>query len=340
MPYSYDKAKFPERANEYVIYLSSVTDRSPLTIEGYIRDLRLFFEYIAKEKGYINNSLISKENKNEQEQIDLSFIDDKILSEITLKDIHSFLAYCNSERNNSAVTRSRKSSSIKGFFKYIADKMNYIDHNPASQLQVTAKKKELPKYLTLEQSKALLAAVNGANKERDYCILTLFLNCGLRLAELVGLNLSDFNLDEKTLRVTGKGNKQRVLYLNKACVDAIMGYLNVRQHDGVKGEDRNALFLSRLNKRLGRLSVQQMVYRYLAAIGLDGNHYSVHKLRHTAATLMYQYGNADVLVIKDVLGHENLSTTEIYTHLQNEQVKDAIMKNPLSGEQKSDNHEE
>ena len=176
----------------------------------------------------------------------------------------------------------------------------------------------------------LLDAVDGQFRARDYCVLTLFLNCGLRLAELCALNLSDIDLTEKTMLITGKGNKQRMLYLNQACVQALTDYLRVRPVDALHGDDRDALFISHLNKRLGRQSVQLMVYKYLDKIGLQGQHYSVHKLRHTAATLMYQHGNIDVLVIKDVLGHENLATTEIYTHIANKQIQEAIEKNPLN----------
>ncbi len=323
---SYNKALLPQRLNEYIAYMSTIKDSSALTIEGYVRDLRLFFEFICDEKNF-------KLNIDEESKIpDLSAIDDKFLESITLTDVHSFLAFCNSTRNNSSVTRARKASAIRGFFKYISDRMKYISSNPVSQLQVAPNKKRLPKYLTLEQSKALLSSVEGENKERDFCILTLFLNCGLRLAELVGLNLSDFDLQNGTLRVIGKGNKQRMLYLNKACIDSIKAYLSVRPNNKLKGDDRNALFISRLNKRIGRQAVQLMVYNYLAKIGLDGDHYSVHKLRHTAATLMYQYGDVDVLVLKDMLGHENLATTEIYTHVENKQLREAARRNPLSNE--------
>lgn len=327
---SYNKKLLPQRVNEYIAYLSTIKDSSALTIEGYVRDLRLFFEFTCDEKGF------KLSEDEESEVLDLSAIDDKFLESITLTDAHSFLAFCSSARNNSSVTRARKASAIRGFFKYISDRMQYIPVNPVSQLQVAPNKKRLPKYLTLEQSKALLSSVEGENKERDYCILTLFLNCGLRLAELVGLNLSDFDLQNETLRVTGKGNKQRMLYLNKACVDSIKAYLSVRPNDGIKGDDRNALFISRLKKRMGRQAVQLMVYNYLKKIGLDGDHYSVHKLRHTAATLMYQHGDVDVLVLKDMLGHENLATTEIYTHVENKQLREAARKNPLSGENNED----
>ena len=314
----------PMRVNEYITYLSAVMDHSKLTVEEYTRDLILFFEYIAREKLFYDF--------DDKDDFDLSFIDDKILSTITLNDIHAFLANRNTEHKNSSTTRARKASSLRGFFKYVSDKMGYIQNNPTSQLELAYSKNKLPKYLTLDQSIALLESIDGKDKIRDYCIITLFLNCGLRLAELVSLNLSSFNLTEKTLLVTGKGNKQRLLYLNKACVDAIKNYLEVRPVDGVKGDDRNALFLSRLKKRIGRQAVQQLVYKYLKKIGLDGDHYSVHKLRHTAATLMYQHGNVDVLVIKDMLGHENLSTTEIYTHVENKRLREAAKKNPLSNE--------
>lgn len=328
----FDERLMPARVNEFCNYLRAVKDSSSLTIQGYQRDLRLFFEFYIRTKNLI------PDKKNDDTEVDLSFINDEILSQITLNDIHSFLSFCKDARSNSSVTRARKASAIRGFFKYVSDRMGYIESNPASQLQVAKAKDKLPKYLTLEQSRDLLNSVEGNNKERDYCILTLFLNCGLRLAELVNLNISDFNLNEKTLVVTGKGNKQRMLYLNKACVDAIMSYLAVRPHDGLKADARNALFISRLNKRIGRQAVQLMVYGYLEKIGLDGQHYSVHKLRHTAATLMYQHSGVDVLVLKDLLGHENLSTTEIYTHIENKQLREAISKNPLSGEKPPENN--
>lgn len=321
----YDSGLLPERVNEFVSYMLAVKGCSKLTADGYVRDLRLLFEYLAATK---KEHFSPSDIKNDY---DLSFIDDNFLSKISIADIYAFLAYCTSERTNNLSTRNRKASSIRGFFKYIADNMKYIPSNPVSHLQLPSDKKKLPRYLTLEQSVALLNAVEGENAARDYCILTIFLNCGLRLAELVGLNLSDINLEECTMKVTGKGNKQRMLYLNGACVSAIRSYMAVRPADGLKGEDaRSALFVSRLGKRIGRQAVQLMVYNYLKKIGLDGQHYSVHKLRHTAATLLYQYNDTDILVLKEMLGHENLSTTEIYTHVENKQVRAAIENSPLN----------
>ncbi len=321
-----DRALLPDLVNEYISELSVVKGRSSQTVNEYLSDLRLFFRFLVAERSGLQSPDELEKN------FDLSCIDVGFISEITLKDVNEFLIYCAANRSNNTTTRSRKASSVRGFFKYVADKMHYIEVNPVSQLQVAKRKKELPRYLTLEESINLLNSVEGPNKIRDYCILTLFLNCGLRLAELVGLNVRDVNLTEKSMIVTGKGNKQRKIYLNKACVDALADYLQVRPQNNLKGDDRNALFISRLNKRMGRQAVQLMVYRYLEAIGLDGQHYSCHKLRHTAATLMYQHGNVDVLVLKEMLGHEAIATTEIYTHLESKQLREAAKKNPLSKE--------
>ena len=321
-----NKNLLPPLVVEYINELLVIKASSKLTVDEYLSDLRLFFRYlVCQEQGLDSPDKLP-------ENFDMSYIGTDYIGKITLKDINNFLTYCGTDRSNSANTRARKASSIRGFFKYIADKMQYIDHNPAIQLQVAPSKKKLPKYLTLEQSIELLNSVKDPNKERDYCILTLFLNCGLRLAELVSLNINDIDFNENTMIVTGKGNKERVVYLNKACIDSIKSYLAVRPHDKVDPKDKNALFLSRLNKRIGRQAVQLMVYHYLEVIGLDGQHYSVHKLRHTAATLMYQHGGVDVLVLKDMLGHENLVTTEIYTHLENKQLREAAKSNPLSKE--------
>lgn len=305
------------------IYLENTKGYSKLTILEYASDLRIFFRYIVAKKADLSPSELP-------DDYDLSYIDLDFVKAITTNDIFYFLDYCNSELNNNKSTRARKISTLNGYFSYMSAKMRLLDVNPMDSIDAPKKKKALPKYLTLEQSIQLLNSVEGEHKERDYCILTIFLNCGLRVAELVALDISDINFDEETMVVTGKGDKERKIYLNKACMDAIMDYLKVRPNDRVK--DRNALFISRLNKRMGRQAVQNMVYHYLEKIGLGGGGYSVHKLRHTAATLMYQHGDVDVLVLKEMLGHENLSTTEIYTHLLDKQLRDAAKSNPLSGE--------
>ena len=329
----YNAELLPERVNEFINYMIAVKGCSKLTVNSYVRDLRLLLEFIVNSQ----KAVPSSKAHNQNEEIDLSFIDDEFLSKIKITDIYAFFNYCATERSNSIITRNRKASSIRSFFKYISDNMNYISENPVSKLQIASGKKKLPKYLSLEESQALLDSVEGNNSLRDYCILTLFLNCGLRLAELVGLNLSDVDLERRTMKVFGKGSKERMLYLNDACVDSIKAYLTVRPVDGLKGTDRDALFISRLNKRMGRQAVQLMVYHYLEKIGLDGRHYSVHKLRHTAATLLYQHNGVDVMVLKEMLGHENLATTEIYTHVENKQVRQAIENGPLSKKSRSKN---
>ena len=331
LPYL-NRKLLPDLVNEFIDDLAVTKDRSDATLNEYVSDIRLFLRYMVS----IEKNLVSPDEL--ASDYDLSYLDRDFFNNVTLKDVNNFLTYCKNSRKIEARGRMRKASALRGLFKFLAIKMKYIDSNPLEMLEVASSKKSLPRYLTLEQSKELLAAVNGENKERDYCILTLFLNCGLRLAELVSLNITDVNFENKTLNVIGKGNKERMVYLNKSCILSLEAYLRVRPHDGLANEDaRRALFISRLNKRIGRQAVQLMVQRYLKEIGLDGQHYSVHKLRHTAATLMYRHGDVDVLTLKEVLGHENLSTTEIYTHIENQQVKDAISSNPLSMESPDDN---
>lgn len=326
LPYL-NRKLLPKLVNEFIDDLSVSKDRSEATLNEYVSDIRLFLRYMIS----VEQNLDSPDEL--PSDYDMSYLDREFFNKVSLRDVNNFLTYCKAKRKIEARGRMRKASALRGLFKFLSVKMHYIDKNPLEMLEVASSKKTLPRYLTLEQSKELLNAVKGDNKERDYCILTLFLNCGLRLAELVSLNITDVNFENKTLIVTGKGNKERMVYLNKSCILSIKSYLNVRPRDGLADDDaRKALFISRLNKRIGRQAVQLMVQHYLKEIGLDGQHYSVHKLRHTAATLMYRHGDVDVLTLKEVLGHENLSTTEIYTHIENQQVKDAISSNPLSME--------
>ena len=248
-----------------------------------------------------------------------------LVKSVTLRDAYEFMYFLQRDRGNSQAARARKTSSLRQFYKFL-ERDHIIETNPVKELETPKQKKALPKYLTLEQSIELLNAVEGDFAARDYCILTLFLNCGLRLSEMCGLNYSDIRSDN-TMRVLGKGNKERVIYLNKACLDAINAYKEVRPTDDLK--DRKALFISRNHNRMSPKTVQAMVYKYLEKIGLDSQGYSCHKLRHTAATLMYQTGQVDIRVLQDILGHENLGTTEIYTHLSSQQLKNAAESNPL-----------
>lgn len=312
----------PEIVRDYVTYTETVKGRSGHTVDEYVSDLKTFFRYIKLYRGIVSAD-------TEFNEIAINDIDAKFLRSVTLSEVYEFLVFCKNERNNNSLTRARKSSSLRSFFKYLTVKRNILDVNPIDQLDSPKSKKTLPKYLTLEQSIDLLNSVSGDYKERDYCILTLFLNCGFRLSELCGLNVTDVRSDN-SIRVLGKGNKERIVYLNDACVDAINNYLKVRPVDGVPADHKKALFLSRLKKRISRKTVQHIVYMSLEKIGLDGQGFSVHKLRHTAATLMYQHGNVDIRVLKDILGHADLGTTQIYTHLSNAQIKDAVESNPLS----------
>jgi len=258
-------------------------------------------------------------------------IDD--IKQIKLEDIHRYIAYLANALNSKSATRARKVSSIRVFFAYLSQKAKLIETNPAQYLETPKLDKRLPKYLSLEESKKLLKTVQNDSKStsvRDYAIITLFLNCGMRLSELVGINIKDINFSECKLNVIGKGNKERTIYLNKACINAINNYLKERPRDVVKMDSRDALFLSNRKERISNRTVQLVVQRELLKAGLDINKYSVHKLRHTAATLMYQYGNVDIRALQELLGHKSISTTEIYTHVDNSQVRQAVEDNPLA----------
>lgn len=304
---------------EYLLYMQTIKGKSPKTIDEYFTDIRTFFRFIKVHRGIDTSTPF--------ENITVDDVDIELIKTITLQDAYEFMNFLMRDRDNNATTRARKTSSLKSFFNYLTVKKHILDKDPIKELETPKRKKSLPKYLTLEQSIELLNAVDGKHKERDYCILTLFLNCGLRLSELVGLNVTDIRPDN-TARVLGKGNKERIIYLNSACVNAIENYLKVRPMDGVK--DRNALFISAHLKRMSPKTVQALVYKYLEKIGLDSQGYSCHKLRHTAATLMYQHGNVDIRVLKEILGHENLGTTEIYTHLNTQLMENAASSTPLS----------
>ena len=306
-------------------YQSIIKNRSATTVEQYCLDLRLFFKFMFCKLNNISSALI----ENEDVTMDISVFDDNFYNTVTLGDAYEFLAYCRNERENKEKARARKVSSLRAFFKYL--RMNgIIEDNPMINLDSPKLSKNLPKYLNVEQAKKLLSVIDGANRERDYCIVTLLLNCGMRLSELVSLdyNKITFDGDSAFIIITGKGSKQRTVYLNHACVAAINAYMRVRIKDGVK--DRNALFLSNRHTRISPKTVQHMVDVYLEKAGFGGMGFSVHKLRHTAATLMYQTGKVDVLALKEILGHENLNTTQIYTHLLDEQLKKAVEANPLA----------
>ncbi len=312
------RTTLPQLVREFLIDLNVVKNKSALTVEEYASDLRTFLLFIASRQS----------GEKDFSKIDITYFTADDFAKLTSSDVYEFLTFCKNDRNNSAKTRSRKLSSIRTFYRFLANR-NFIKTNPMSNLESPKIEKTLPKFLTLEQSIDLLNCIDGANKERDFCIITLFLNCGMRLAELVSLNYNDISYTKNSVYViiTGKGNKQRMVYLNQACVDSIAAYMRVRPKDGVI--DKNALFLSDRRRRISPKTVQHLVKTYLEKAGL-GDGYSVHKLRHTAATLMYQHGNVDTLALKEILGHESLATTQIYTHVSPQQLKAAADSNPLA----------
>lgn len=309
----------PNLVKQYLNYLSAIKSKSDLTVLEYASDLRLFFRFISHTRNLCDKSIPFDE-------INISLMDDETICSVTLDEAYLFLAYCRKERKNDNNARARKAVAIKRFYRYL-EVNGKISVNRIAFLESPQTKKSLPKYLTLDESISLLNNVEGKNKERDYCILTMFLNCGLRLSELVSINISHIK-DNDTLVVLGKGNKERTIYLNNACVDAINTYLAVRPKDAVI--DKDALFITSRKTRIGKRMVQTIIESNLDKNGLSGRGFSTHKLRHTAATLMYQHGGVDPLQLKEILGHENLSTTEIYTHIHDQQLKDAVDSNPLN----------
>ena len=312
----------PPIIRDFLTYNEAIKGKSSRSVEGYYLDLLTFFRYILSVRG------LAPKDK-EFEEIDISSVNIELIKTITLADLYAFLVFCKNERDNNTATRARKTSTLRIFFKYLSSNTHQIDENPALMLEAPKVKQSLPKHLTLEDSLELLNSVDGNNKQRDYCILTLFLNCGLRLAELCSLNVTDIS-NENTLTVTGKGNKERLIYLNAACQSAIKDYLAVRPNEGLPVTEKNALFISRNHRRISNKTVQHIVKTYLEKSGLGDMGYSTHKLRHTAATLMYQHGDVDIRVLKDILGHANLGTTQIYTHVSDNQIKKAADSNPLA----------
>ena len=319
----------PPILRDFLSYHETIKAHSQKTVDEYFLDLRNFFRYLKQSRDPSLRDLPLNE-------ISIMDVDLDFVKSVTLTDIYAYMTYLSRDRvlhQNSdaseyglnAASRARKIATIRSFYNYLTNKAHLLDVNPCKDLDSPKIKKTLPKYLTLDESVQLLQSVDGQNRERDYCILTLFLNCGLRISELCGLDLQD--IQDDALRVLGKGNKVRIVYLNDACKDALKGYLAVRRP--ITGRDHSALFLSTRNERISRSSVHALVKKHLSAAGLDASEYSSHKLRHTAATLMLQNG-VDVKAVQEVLGHEHLNTTEIYTHIDNDALRVAAKANPLS----------
>lgn len=318
----------PEFINSFLDYSITILNKSSNSIKEYNYDLSMFFKFIKLH--------FHMTDENDFKKINIDDLTIDTVKKITLNDIHAFISYLTQQYHSKSTTRARKISTIRIFFKYLSRTAKLIDINPAQDLETPKLDKRLPKYLSLEDSKKLLISTSNEdnrNSERDYAIITLFLNCGMRLSELVGINISDINFSDQKLNVIGKGNKERTIYLNSACIKALSNYLQVRPKQGVKHDNKysdKALFLSERKTRISNRTVENVVTKHLQAAGLDIKKYSVHKLRHTAATLMYQYGNVDIRALQELLGHESISTTEIYTHVSNTQVRNAVESNPLA----------
>ena len=315
----------PPYLQEYLNYISTIKMRAELTVKNYYTDIKLFLRFIKKENGLCGNE--------EFDEIIISDVSEELVKKTTLNDLLSFLAYVSSERDNHGKARARKAVALRQFFKYLTIKKLWFEVSPAQNLELPSPKNALPKHLTIEQATELLKTCSdfkGWEDYRDFCMITLFLNCGMRLSDLVGINCTDYmsttvNGQNVTyIKVLGKGSKERIVYLNPACISAYNNYIAVRPET----RDR-ALFISRRGTRISNRRVEQIIEEKLKLSGLSGMGFSVHKLRHTAATLMYQNG-VDVRVLKEVLGHENLDTTQIYTHVANEQIRNAIDMNPLA----------
>lgn len=323
------RSEAPAVIRDFLTYHETIKGHSKATVDEYFLDLRNFFRYIKIERGLAPRSA-------ELDEISIMDVDLSLIASVTLYDVYEYLAFLSrdkvkNERSREpeyglmASSRARKIATIRSFYKYLTVKTKQLETNPVEGLDTPKTTKSLPRYLTLEESRALLDAVDGVNRERDYCIICLFLNCGLRISEIVGLNVGDVRSDN--LRILGKGSKERVVYLNEACQAAIEDYKQVRAR--MVDSSERAFFVSNRRHRMDRQTVHAMVKKTLLKAGLDPDKYSSHKLRHTAATLMLQNG-VDVRTLQEVLGHEHLNTTQIYTHVDSSELRVAAEANPLS----------
>lgn len=320
-----EKSKQPKRVIEFLNYLENVKGKSINTIKGYSVDLGLFFKFLKVYKSLENNIELEK-----IEEVEISDLSDNFIKDITLSDIYAFLAFLEKVRNNSAYARARKVATLKSFFKFLNSKIKLTDENPTVELESPKINKRHPVYLTLDQSITVLNSMDKENKNyyRDYCILTLFLNCGMRLSELCNIEIEKIKGD--TLTIIGKGNKERTVYLNEASIAAIENYLKNRNDSKATEEAKKYLFLSSKYRPINKRSVEILAKKHIENAGFKDQKYTPHKLRHTAATLMYKYGNVDIRSLQNILGHENISTTQIYTHVDDETLREAVKTNPLA----------
>lgn len=316
-----NNTEIPKIIRAFLNYISSVKGLTNLTLQGYKYDLILFFRFL-----HLYNNIVP--SNIEFNKIDINDIDDEYIRRIDLTDIYAFLSYLQNDRENSNTTRARKIACLKSFFSFLYKKVKIIDVDLASELEKPKIKRQMPIYLKEEECLKLINSVKGRNEIRDRCIIILFLNTGLRLSELCSMNIS--SIREGTLIIKGKGNKERFVYLNEVSIKAINSYLITRQliAKDIEHKDIDALFISEQKKRINKRTVEHLVKKAIRAANLNDK-YSVHKLRHSAATLMYQ-GGADIRSVQEILGHESVATTQLYTHVEEKQLKEAVQINPLN----------
>ncbi len=330
MATEYDPREYSPILRDFASYKQTIAGCSPRTVNEYMLDLRTFFRFIIADRTGITYGT------PEYEKISLLNIDINFLRSVTTSEIYNFLYFCDRTLENAANARARKLSAIKGLYKFYTKTKMALDNNPSEIVESPKKQKSLPKHMTLEDAILFIDTVRNDTSQtdyariRNYCIVTLFLNCGMRLSELVGINMNDIDRFLRSVRILGKGNKERIIYFNDACKAALEEYIPIREQQKIATENEDALFLSRRGKRINNRTVQIMVEKYFEISGLGNRGLSVHKLRHTAATLMYSKGGVDVRVLKEILGHEQLNTTQIYTHVSNSEVEAAMAKNPLA----------
>ncbi len=317
----------PDILMEFLEYHSTVRGHSDRTVNAYYLDLKILLRYLKQRR-----KLVARDTPFNE--IDITDVDLDFLKATKIEELYRYQSFSPEHGQSlSAASRCRRTSSVKSFYNYLCNKRHLLDRNITQELDMPKRKASLPRYLEESDCEKLLNVCVGPYAERDYCILMLFMSCGLRVSELVALNVSDIYEDH--LRVLGKGNKERVVYFGEGCREAIDDYLMVRKVDGLPKKDENALFISQKNCRFGVRGVQQMLDKKLKMAGLDASRYSPHKLRHTAATLMLKNG-VDTRSLQEVLGHSNLNTTQIYTHLDNAALHEAAMANPIGRKHKSE----
>lgn len=330
MSTEYDPREYSPVLRDFASYKQTIAGCSPRTVNEYMLDLRTFFRFIIADREGIEYG------SKEYEKISLGSVDVAFLRSVTTSEIYNFLYFCDRTLGNAANARARKLSAIKGLYKFYTKTKMALENNPTDIVESPKKQKSLPKHMSLEDAILFMDTVRSDKSQteyariRNYCMVTLFLNCGMRLSELVGINMTDIDRFLRSVRILGKGNKERIIYFNDACRSALEEYIPLREKQKVAAEAETALFLSRQGKRINNRTVQVMVEKYLEMSGLGNRGLSVHKLRHTAATLMYSKGGVDVRVLKEILGHEQLNTTQIYTHVSNSEVEAAMSKNPLA----------